>query len=101
MDQNKKKIRYILQYFDKHANALKACEKKSVLFMTKVLFKNQQHANGSFVFVSEISMLKMGSVLMTDIRDQIVKKIERNRYISSHDIANELNILVQNVLNHL
>ena len=63
MDQSNEKILYIIQYhFDKGDNAPKACER--IFLFVKVLFQNQQRANGSLAFVLEISMSKMNPVLV-------------------------------------
>jgi len=71
--------------------------------MAKMLYQNQQHANGLLVFVLEISMIKTlraGRPIIEKV-DEILQKIEEDRHISSYDIAAELNIDQKTVLNHL
>ena len=71
--------------------------------MVKVLYQNQQHATGSHAFVIEIDVKdepRFGWPV-TEKSDEILEKIEQDRHISSFDIAYELNIHHQTVLNHL
>lgn len=65
--------------------------------MVVILYEIQQHVNGSFAFAREISM----SSLWSEKDDKIREKIEQDRHISSHDIAQELNIHQRTILNHL
>ena len=59
MEINKEKIRYILQYrYDEGKNAAQACEKICAIYGEDI-YQNQQHGNGSLVFMLEISMWKM------------------------------------------
>ena len=71
--------------------------------MVKVLYQNQQHANGSLAFVLEISVKDEPRSCrpITQKSDEILEKIKQDWHISSHDIAYELNIHHQTVLNHL
>ena len=67
MDQNKEKIRYILQYhFDQSDNASQSSEKMK-------MYENQQHANGSLAFLLEILMSKTSPVLVGQFPKKVMK----------------------------
>ena len=104
MDQNKDKIRYILQYhFDKGDNASQACIKICGVYGEGAVSKSTarewcaRFRSRNFDVKDEPRFGRP----TTEKSDEILEKIEQDRHISSHDIAYELNIHHQTVLNHL
>ena len=104
MDQNIDKIRYILQYYvDKGDNASQACGKicgvsgkgavsKSAARKWFVRFRSR-----NFDVKDE---LRSGRPI-TEKSDEILEKIVRDQHFSSPDIAYELSIHHQTILNRL
>ena len=94
MDQNEEKIRYILKYhFD---NLSQACEKMCGVYGEGAVSKSAAR--------NWFARFRSGNF---DVNDEtcsgrpITEKIEQNWHVSNHDIAYELNIHHQTVLNHL
>ncbi|KAG5326832.1 SETMR methyltransferase, partial [Pseudoatta argentina] len=84
MEINKKKIRYILQYYyDKGKNAAQACFAR---FRT-----------GNFDVKDK---LRSGRPI-TEKSDEIMGKVERDKHVSTVEIARELGIDHKTILNHL
>ena len=106
MDQNKEKIRCILQYyFDKliattHRRLVK---KNCGVYGEGAVSKSAAREwfahfrYGNFDAKDE----PPSDWPNTEKSDEILEKIEQDRHISSHDIAYELTIYHQTVLNHL
>ena len=103
MEINKEKIRYILQYhYDKDKNAAQVCEKICAIYGEDTLSKSTArkwfvrfHA-GNFDVKDE----PRSGRLITEKSDEMVK-IERDKHVSTVEIARELNIDHKTVLNHL
>ena len=92
MDQNKDKIRYILQYhFDKGDNASQACEKIRALHSKGAVSKSA--APKWFArFRSKNLHVKdepRSGPPIIEKSDEILEKTEQDLHISSHDIAYE------------
>ena len=101
MDQNKEKIRYILQYhFDKGNNASQDCKKICGVYSKGAVSKSAarkwlaRYRSRNFDVKDE----PRSGRPITKKSDKILEKIEQDRHISSHDIAYELNIGHQTVL---
>ena len=104
MDQNKEKIRYILQYhFDKGDDASQACEKICGVYDEGSVSKSAARKwfarcrSRNFDVKDEP---RPGRAI-TENSDEILDNIEQDQHISSYNIAYELNIHHQTVLNHL
>ena len=88
MDQNKKKIRFILQY---HFNTTKATThsrlvKKNCGALVTVLFTRFRSENFN------VKDKPRSGRPITEKNDKILEEIEKDRHISSHDVVYELNI---------
>lgn len=98
------KFRYILQYyFDKGKNASQACEKICAVYGEGTLSKATakrwfaKFRSGDLDIKDEP---RSGRPVVKNV-DEIFKKIEKDRYISTRDIAEELGISQATVSNHL
>ena len=95
MEQNKEKIRYILQYhFDKGNNTSQACEEICGVYGEGVVSKSAARKwLARFCCVNyNVKDEPYSDQSITGKSDEILEKIEQDRHISSHDIAYELNI---------
>ena len=104
IDQNKEKIRYILQYhFDKGDNASQACEKICDVYGEGVVPKSAARKWLARFYSRnfDVKDVPRSGRPNTGKSDEILEKIEQDRHISSPDIAYESNINHQSVLNHL
>ncbi|XP_037929961.1 histone-lysine N-methyltransferase SETMAR-like [Teleopsis dalmanni] len=104
MSEISEKIRYVLQfYFDNRWNASKACEKICAVYGDDAL--SQSTARKWFArFRSgnlDVKNAPRSGRPITDKVDEIMEKVQIDRHISSHDIARELKINHNTVLNHL
>lgn len=104
MDINNEKIRYILQFFfDQGENAAQACEKICAVYGDTALSKSAarkwfaRFRSGNF----DVKDAPRSGRPAFEKVDEILEKVDQDRHISSHDIALELNIHHQTVLNHL
>ena len=95
MDQNKEKIRYILQYnFVKGDKASQACVKicgvcgEGAVSQLAARKWSARFRSGSFDVKNE----PRSSRPISKKSDEILEKIEQDRHISNHGIAHELNI---------
>jgi len=76
--------------------------KKFAFFMVKILYQNQQLGNGWLAFVLEISKDEPRSGRpITEKSNEIMVKVERDKHVSTVEIARELGIDHKTVLNHL
>ena len=75
--------------------------KKFAPFTVKILYQNQQHGNGSLAFVLEIDVKDepRSSRPITEKSDEIMVKVERDKHVSTVEIARELGIDHKTVLN--
>jgi len=101
---NKEKIRYILQYhYDKGKNAAQACEKICVIYGEDTLSKSA--ARKWFArFRAENFDVKNKPFFGRPIiekYDEIIVKVERDKHMSTVEIARQLSIDHKTVLNHL
>jgi len=103
MEINKEKIRYILQYhYDKGKNAAQACEKICAIYGENTLSKSAarkwfaRFRVGNFDVKDE----PRSSQSITE-KSEIIVKVERDKHVSTVEIARELSIDHKTVLNHL
>jgi len=103
MEINKEKIRYILQYYDKGKNAAQACEKICAIYGEDTLSKSAawkwfaRFRAGNFDVKNE----PRSGRPITEKFDEIMVKVERDKHVSTVEIARELGIDHKIVLNHL
>jgi len=103
MEINNEKIRYILQYhYDKGKNAAQACEKIYAIY-EDILSKSAarkwfaRFRAGNFDVKDE----PRSSRPITEKSNEIMVKVERDKHVSTVEIARELGIDHKTVLNHL
>lgn len=104
MSEISEKIRYILQfYYDKGENATQSCKKICAVYgqgtLSEATAKRwfSRFRSGNF----DIKDAPRPGRPITQKVDEIVAKVEQDRHISSHEVAKELNITHQTVINHL
>ena len=104
MEINKEKIRYILQYhYDKGKNAAQACEKICAIYGEDTLSKSAarkwfaRFRAGNFDVKDEPHSGRP----ITEKSNEIMVKVERDKHVSTVEIARELGIDHKTVLNHL
>jgi len=105
MEINKEKIRYILQYhYDKgYKNAAQTCEKICTIYGEDTLSKSAarkwfaRFRAGNFDVKDE----PRSGRSITEKSDEIIVKVERDKYMSTVEIARKLGIDHKTVLNHL
>jgi len=104
MEINKEKIRYILQYhYDKDKNAAQACDKICAIYGEDTLSKSAarkwfvRFRAGNFYVKDE----PRSDRPITEKSDEIMVKVERDKHVSTVEIARELGIDHKTVSNHL
>ena len=102
MEQNKEKIRHILQYcYDKGKNASYAANKICAVYGPDTVSTAQRwfqrFRSGAEVIEDAPRSGRPGG----ENCDKIAELIERDRHSSSRSIGQELGISHQNVINHL
>ena len=80
--------------------------KKFVLFTVKILYQNQQHGNGKGFARFRIENFDVkdeprSGRPITEKSDEIMEKVERDKHVSTVEIARELDIDHKTILNHL
>jgi len=95
MEINKEKIRYILQYcYDKGKNAAQACEKICAIYGEDTLSKSAARKwfthfrAGNFDVKDE----PRSGRSITEKSDEIMVKVERDKHVSTVEIARELGL---------
>lgn len=104
MSEISAKIRYALQfYYDKGTNAAQAHKQICAVYGQDALSKEtarrwfRRFRSGNF----DVKDAPRSGRPSTKKADKIIAKVKQDRHVSSHDIAKELNIHHQTVLNHL
>ena len=104
MEINKEKIRYILQYhYDKGKNAAQACEKICAIYGEDTLLKSAAQKwfalfrAGNFDVKDEPRSARP----ITEKSNGIMVKVERDKHVSTVEIARKLDVDHKTVLNHL
>ncbi|KAL9919300.1 histone-lysine N-methyltransferase SETMAR-like [Glossina fuscipes] len=104
MSELSAKLRYILQfYFDKGTSAAQAREEICALYGQDTLSKAtakrwfSRFRSGNL----DVQDAPRSGRPITEKVNEILAKVEQDRHVSSHDIARDLNINHQTVLNHL
>lgn len=104
MSEIPEKIRYILQYhFDQGDNATQAFEKICAVYGYDTLSKSTAQRWFARFRSGDLNVKdapRSGRPIVENV-DEIFKKIEEDRHISTRDIAEELNIDQKTVWNHL
>lgn len=107
MTEIAKKIRYILQYhFDQGDDAIQACEKICAFYGPDTISKSEAQKwflrfRCGDVEIKDTHSPNATRQTVAENEDEILKKIQGDRYISTCDIAADLNMDQYTVMSHL
>ncbi|KAG5316743.1 SETMR methyltransferase, partial [Acromyrmex insinuator] len=104
MEINKEKIRYILQYYyNKGKNAAQAYEKICVIYDEDTLSKSAARKWFAHFRIGNFDVKDepRSDRPITEKSDEIMKRVERDKHVTTMEIARELGIDHKTVLNHL